>query len=473
MASVLPGVTVQVAAQALPSGPATVTGRLFAAGVTGKGPLGPTVVNGPAGFVRQFGQRTHFDTLSDALRAFWSVGGGQVVVSRVVGPDASVASVTLDDGDAVSTLEVESAWPGDAANDISVEVATDGDGFQLIVTDDGQTVEVWRRLESPEDAALRLQESAYIRATDLGSASVDPNPAVGEFDLTGGDDDRANIVDAQWADAIGRFDADLGPGQVIAPGRETQTGHDQLVDHAAAFGRVAFIDAPQGSDEQDLLTLSLGENRRQAALFAPYVVVPLDGRRRAVPGSAVAAGVAARLDTEAPTAHLGPDFNRAQLVQTRSGRPVVVDVDVEFDDAEHGRLNAAGVNVFRRTAQGVLLRGWRSLSNEPQWVQLSQVRYVMGLSARLADISERFVFRTLTRQTIADYGNRFRAELLGDFEAGALFGDLPDEAYAVDVSEDVNPPEQLQDGILHALVDVTPAPFAERIVIDILKRNLA
>lgn len=473
MTDVLPGVTVQVAAQALPSGDATATGRLFVAGVTARGPVVPTVVGGFASFRRLFGDRTHFDTLTDPLQAFWAVGGGDVVVSRVVGPAATVATVTVDDGDAVPTVRFDAAWPGDAGDDLAVEVATDGDGFQLIVTDDGRVVEVYRRLGSVADAVLALSQSELVRAVDLASVSSDPTPEPGVYQLAGGDDDRANINDQAWKDALDRIDGGFGPGQVAAPGRTSQTGHDQLVDLAAATNRVAYLDGPQGADAAALTAIALGENRRQAALFGPWLNVPLGERIVPVPASMVAAGVTARLDRAAPTAHLAPTLERARLVEERSGRAVVVSVDVDFTDAEHAALNSAGANVFRATRSGVLLRGWRSLSNEPQWVQLSQVRYVMGLSARLADISERFVFATLTRTAIAEYGAQLKSELLADFEAGALFGDVPDDAYAVDVSEDVNPAGQLQQGILHALVDVTPAPFAERIVIDILKRNLA
>ena len=466
MVDVLPGVTVQVAAQALPSGDATDTGRLHVVGVTRKGPVEPTVVTGTSSFERTFGARTHFDTLTDPLQAFFTAGGGQVVVSRVVGAGAQAASATIEDGESTPTLEVEAAWPGEAGDDLSVEVAHDGSRFTLTVFDDGEQVERFVEIESPADAVDATSQSRFIRVSDLGSASADPTPAEGASQLSGGDDDRGNIDDQQWEDALDRIGPEWGPGQVAAPSRTSSTAHSQLIAHAEATNRVAFLDGDQGAGNAQLLSAVDSARSRSAALFAPWIQVSIGGRIRTVPASMIAAAVAARLDQAEPSAGAAPTLALA-------GLPSVLDVDVDFDDDQHGELNGAGVNIFRSGRFGVLLRGWRSTSNEATWEQLNQVRYIMGLSARLADISERFVFANLSAATISEYGAQLSGELLDDFNAGVLAGDDADEAFTVDVSSDVNPVEQLAQGILSAAVSVTPAPAAERIVIQIVKRNLS
>lgn len=464
---VLPGVTVNVAAQAAPSGQATGTGRLLVPGITPKGPIDPTRVTGWASFTRIFGDRTHYSTLHDALYAFWAVGGGEAYVARVVGPAAATASVTLADAELTDTLEIGARDPGDHGDTLTVDVVDEGDTFALVIGEDGVQVERFSRLATPSDAVDRLASSRYVRATDLASGSEDPTPVAGTFDLAGGDDDRAGIGDADWAAALDRFTADYGPGQVAAPGRESDAARAQLVDHAEATRRTAYLDAPQGDNAETLTTLAGELDSRHAALFAPWLDTTIDGRVRAVPASTVAAGLTARLDTEAPTAHLSPDLARSAL-------DAIVDVDVDFTDAEHAQLNGAGVNVFRTTrTSGVLLRGWRTTSDEDAWTQLSQARYVMGLTSRLATLAERFVFRTLTAATITDFGNALKAELKDDFDAGALYGADPDDAYAVDVSEDVNPPDEIAAGRLHGLVAVQVSPYAERVVLDVVKTAIA
>lgn len=463
---VLPGSTVNIGAETAPSGVSTATGRLFTVGITAKGPTVPARVGGLTSYRRIFGRRSHYTTLDHALAAFWAAGGGEVYISRVVGPAATAASVTLQDAELADTLEITARDPGPHGDDLSVGIDVNGDTFDLTVTDGGVQVETWRGLESPTDAADRLADSRFVRATDLASESSDPTPDTGTFDLTGGDDDRASIDDDQWADALDRFDATYGPGQVAAPGRDTTVGRSQLVDHAETYGRVAFLDGSPDASVAELTATVTEHRSRNAAMFAPPLRTTIDGRTRTIPASMVAAGLAARLDRDAPTGHLAPE-------QARSVLDSVSDVTVTFDDDDHADLNGAGVNVFRATRQaGVLLRGWRSTSLDDAWVQLSQVRYIAGLAARLSTIADRFVFRTLTPATIADFGGQLAAELKSDFDAGALFGDTSEEAYTVDVSDEVNPPDQIGSGQLAAAVAVKASPFAERIVIDIVKAPL-
>lgn len=466
MTGILPGVEVRVSAEAIPSGAPTNTGRLFAVGITERGPVEPTAVSGLGAYRRLFGGPKPYDTLATALEAFFaaSEGAGDVVVARVVGPAAANSEVTVNDG-TLDTITFEAVWPGDAGDDITVIVATDGTGFQLTVEFDDEIVERWRELDDVDDAVQTLQASRWIRATNEAASALDP--ANGSYSLTGGDDDRDNIVDAQWEAALDGISVEHGPGQVVAPGRTSTAGRTQLVDHAEATNRIAFVDADEGEGKAGLNGVAAAVDSRQAALFGPWLQFTVGGRIRNVPASVVAAGICARIDDDAPTAHTGPDVGRSAL----SSR--FVNVDVVFEDLDAGELNANGVNLFRTVRGAVLLRGFRSLSTRPEWEQLNQPRYIMSASARLSSISDAYVFRAMTRAVIADYGADLAAELLGDYQDGALFGDTPEDAFNVDVGVDVNPPEQLEQGILRARVEVSPAPLAERIIIDLIKTRIA
>ena len=458
MSSILPGVQVRVSQDEVPAGDTASQGRLHVVGVTERGPTVPTVVSGLGGFVRTYG-RAAWDTLTLALSAFWqaSEGAGDVTVSRVVGPAAVVASKTVSDGTA-NTIEFEASWPGAAGNDIDVIVAADGDGFQVTVTYDGDPVERWRGLANVDDAVQTLQASDWIRAVNDPAGTG--NPSVGTYSLEGGDDDRANITDAQWEAALDAIGVAYGPGQVVAPGRTSADGRGQLVDHAEAHNRVALLDLEEGSSKAQLLTAAGAADSRHAALVGPPVQVRLDGRIRTVPASVVAAGVCARIDVDAPTGHTGPDRGRAGL----SSR--FVSVSDLFDDADAAELNGGGVSLFRPVGGQVLLRGFRTTSGEPGWEQLSQARYVAGLVWRLERIAEDYVFAPLTRATVADFGAELAGVLLADAQAGALFGDDP---YTVDVGQDVNPDGQLADGVLKARVEIVPTATAERIILDLRK----
>lgn len=55
---------------------------------------------------------------------------------------------------------------------------------------------------------------------------------------------------------------------------------------------------------------------------------------------------------------------------------------------------------------------------------------------------------------------------------GALFGETPADAFQVVVDERVNPPNQIEQGVINAKVFVVPVPTLERIEIDLIRVNV-
>ena len=55
------------------------------------------------------------------------------------------------------------------------------------------------------------------------------------------------------------------------------------------------------------------------------------------------------------------------------------------------------------------------------------------------------------------------------YVAGALYGPEPSDAYSVDVGPAVNTEETIANGELHAVLRVRMSPFAELVVIEIVK----
>lgn len=474
MSAVAPGVNVSVGADPVPSGPPTDVGRWFVAGITEKGRTDkPVRVTSYRAFTRRFGERTHFAELADPARLFFSEGGGELVVSRVVGPAASQADVTLTDGDATApqdTLRVIARDPGPHGNDLSITIEHVGGEFTVVVLDDGEESERFAGLADPADAVDALAGSDLVRGEDLASTNADPRPAEATSALTGGDDDRAGVTQTQREAALDRFDRDLGPGQVSMPGQTSAAAHAALVAHAEQRNRVAYLDAAEDATRQQLLDAAGAVNSRQAGLFAPWVQISGEaGRQRSVPPSAFAAGLTGRRDVADPTAHVAPAglAGQAQAAVDISGGGFT-------DPDDIAELNGGGVNLIRsHRIYGVQLYGFRSLSSQAAWRQLTAGRYLVGLSARLEGIAERYVFRTLAPATIADFGNALSAELKRDYQAGALFGDDPDDAYTVDVGDDVNTLEDLAEGRLAADVNVKVAPFGEVVHIRITKQTIA
>jgi phage tail sheath protein FI len=67
---------------------------------------------------------------------------------------------------------------------------------------------------------------------------------------------------------------------------------------------------------------------------------------------------------------------------------------------------------------------------------------------------------------IVSVGNSILNQL---YVQGALFGARPSQAFQVICDPRINPPEDLENGIVNAKVFVTPVPTLERIQIDLIR----
>ncbi|GLW22925.1 hypothetical protein DI270_000520 [Microbispora triticiradicis] len=177
----MPGVNIVTATRSGPGSNAQVVGaRYFVVGLAERGPADRAVpVRSLAQFTDVFGDRVSYSYLYDDIRTHFEEGGVEAVVARVVGPAASVATVSLNDraGSPLATLTVNAANPG--AWGVRVQV-TIRDGaatgtHDLLVYFDGRLVESFLALGSPAAAVTATAQSAYIRVVNQGSTTTAPN----------------------------------------------------------------------------------------------------------------------------------------------------------------------------------------------------------------------------------------------------------------------------------------------------------
>lgn len=483
-----PGVEVTSRAARVSAGLPVSTGTWFVAGLSERGPGDtPVLIPSLTDYESTYGDRVAYGQLWDALDVFFSEGGGEAYVARVVGPGAIKGSLTLMDraGAPIATLRIDALYVGDYSDGVTVEVqdGTTANTFRLIVRHDGVEVERFDNLvmeptTSADYAPDRLATSDWIRGVDLNSATAGAtaNPAVlAATALSAGTDDRANAVDAHWLAALDLFTADLGPGQVSSPGRTSTAAHQQLIDHAADKNRTAYLDTV---DQASKATLDAAANAvevyagaERAGLFGSWVVAPgvseSGGLVRAVPGSAFAAAKTAATDRAFGVAGIAP----AGVI--KGVADYILDIRLPtpgHTDQQYEDLNENGVNMIRSfRGLGVMLYGFRAVSKDAEWLQLTAHRERMALSAELDSQAQRFVFEQNTTQVRADFNAALSGVCLRHYRAGALYGDTPEEAFRVDTSGAVNTTTRIQAGELWAAVYARFAPFAELVRIDIVK----
>lgn len=472
-----PGVT--VTSRELPAGSSYVsdTGQAFMCGPALRGSVdGPITVRNLDQLVEETGDRDTGSLVYDSADAAFREGANVIHYSRVVGPGAAVATVNAPAAGPTASLRIDAANPGSWGAD--VDVVFDGLGNPIQVLLGGDVVE-----ESPaiEDKAAAiawangvgaLEPSLYIRLADIGAGLF---PEDGTYSLVGGDDDRDNATDDEWADALDRFPKELGPGQVSFPGRTTATAHGQLLDHAAARNRYAYLDLPDTATAATLIAakeaVETHDNARYGAAFGRWAVYPglVGGSAgRSVPPSAYLQGLTARSDgsgNHANTAIAGENGILVGAIGFTQPEPT---------ESDRASLNEAGVNMAITKGGTFRNYGFRSLVNavtQPAFLQASAGREFMSLGARGDVLLEAIVFGNVDGKGafLAKAAGMLRGMCLGDFDAGALYGDLPDEAFKVDVGPDVNPTEQLAQGIIKAVIAAKVSPFAEKVRLELVK----
>ena len=470
-----PGVSVSLLELPTPVSDQSDTGTWFAVGTSDRGPANaPMLVQSIDQFNTVYGARQSYSVLYDAMETYFHEGGNRAFVSRVCGPAATSGFKNLLDSGAGISLVVNALGPGawSANYKVGVIAGTGGGAFQIQVQDgSGNVLEQSGDLFTQGGAVAWSNYSNYVRIV-LGATALVP-VVVAPAALSAGADDRSNITDAQWASAMNLFGPALGPGQVSQPGRTTSVAYNQIKTHVEANNRVGILDLPDSPTSAVMKSAAAGVTSRFCATFGPWVVIPglTVGTIRTVPPCALIAGLIASNDPSLSTNTPAAGNNGVSSYCTDLSQP-------DWDDPTRTDLNNNACNVIRRMFGGIRNYGWRALVNptsDPGWVNFGNGRLYMDLSAELNAIGENFMFEQIDGQngsTINLFSAALAGAMLAHFQHGDLFGDTPDQSFVINTGPGVNTLATLANNELHALVTVKMSPFAEAVIIQIVKRQI-
>jgi hypothetical protein len=458
------------AASSLPTDMSTV----FVVGFSEKGPIdAPSIATSFGQYKNVAGEREGSSLLYDWVETHFECGGSKVVWARATGPVPVTASGTLA-GASTSALSVKATSPGDWANDVDVVVSVVETTKRKIVVKLDGVVKQERTIATNVEAVSWASTSPYIRLADHGGGL----PKAATLELAGGDDDRDSATDADWDRARKLMGPDLGAGKHVEPGRTTSSAGEAIAAYCEATGRTCRldgIDGPIAESESLAATLRAQPTARYGGLFWPWAVVKglAPGTTRTVPYTAVDTGLSAR------NASLGLTPNDAAAGDQGIAPEFVVELSqAALDDDEREAANDAGVNIAREMLNGIRTYGYRTLVNpllDDTWLDLANADLDAYIKAKCKAIGERYVFKTIDGRgrLAAQFAADITGEVLGPlFEAGALFGESPEEAYEVRVGADVNTPDTIAEGKLRAIVLVRMSDSAEIVEIEITKEAI-
>ena len=206
------------------------------------------------------------------------------------------------------------------------------------------------------------------------------------------------------------------------------------------------------------------------AYYGPYIE---NGAGQWIPPSPYVTGVAVRR-YRSEGYQFPPAGVKYQLADA-------VGVQIPINSAQQNLLNPDGCNAIR-TLPGypqtaVYIWGGRTRLGNPddaqqklyQFVNTRVILNVVYGSLRKAFDSQIFNvidgFGVIFNQIIS-VGNSILNQL---YVRGALFGARPSDAFQVICDSRINPPEDIENGIVNAKIFVTPVPTLERIQIDLIR----
>lgn len=455
------------------------SGSWFIAGLADRGPTEAVTVRNLAQFSERFGEFVSYGSLYSAADVFFREGGSVLNVTRVVGPAAVKATVTIKNGAAENTMKVTARNAGEWGNSLKFKViAGTGEAYFYQVLEGAVIKEASPELANNAAAvAWAKVNSKLITLEELKATK----PAVAESALATGADDRASILDAHWETAINTsFPKSMGPGQISMPGRTTEAAYKAQLNHAVERNRIALLDsADTPTKATHIANAAIGRNLSKAAgskggLFANWYVVPglATGTVRTVPPSCVEAGILGRLASEGYSPNkpgAGEKYGQSRYALELT-QPA-------WTETEREELNNAGVNVALmksiNSTNVAVTMGFRTMvdpATNPTWLLLSNARLYMEIAAKAGVIADRYVFEEIDGKGIV-FG-KLQGELTGmllPYFPGSLYGESFSDAALVNTGPQVNTPQTISERQINAIIELKMNPFGETVKIYVSK----
>lgn len=273
--------------------------------------------------------------------------------------------------------------------------------------------------------------------------------------------------DASWEETVHAGSDELPP---VFSEEEVYRVQAELLQHCEDLkDRIAVLDAPFVAATSALEGTSLIEkwrssfDSRYGSLYYPWVTVvdPVRtnaGNTRSIPPSGHIAGQFARTDVSQGV-HKAPANVALDWIQ---------DVTVQVDAAQHGFLNARGVNVLRPLmGRAIRIMGARTLSSDPAWKYVNVRRLMVMIASALDAATQWAVFEPNNHGTRSKLHLAISNYLGMLWQQGALAGVSEEESFFVKCDEENNPPAIRANGQMNIDVGIAPAQPFEFIVLRV------
>jgi hypothetical protein len=486
--------------------------------IVGSAERGPTddyrLIESVGQFEEVFGGYEATSTLHQHIQCFFEEGGTRAYVIRVTSTGASGATSPANlsfytgannTGSVGLTVGAVGAgsWADTELNVAIIDGVIDG-SRRAIVTYKSQ--EVYRSGDLTTNAAIAdaLESGAgnYVTAAAVDGVALVATVEAGKT-FSGGNLGNAYIGDQDLVDALDMFVPELGDGVVCIPGtddisRATEIIWDGLQTHAVDNNRIAFVSFEYNSGHSAATSLTaaqtflrLGEGSRldgsyygdtdvetnnasAVAAYWPHVTIPNGtGGSRIISPESFAAAARARAHLQVGPWRPGAGLISAAKFATGLVFPVNSVVGTEANDSR--------INALRVIDGAVRVYGARSISaDETNWRYITFRDVINYVVVQASSRLEPFVFGVIdSRNTLFGSISSALVNLLeplrragGIYEGRDSRNNVIDRGYTVEVSDALNPQQQLAEGTITAKVGLRVSSVGETVNLIITKSGL-
>lgn len=250
---------------------------------------------------------------------------------------------------------------------------------------------------------------------------------------------------------------------VSAPGVEGV--RNDLADHCKRLGdRFAILESKK-TDPEPGPGSSLPKNNPYAALYFPWIWVfdPATTKNILVPPSGHVAGIYARVDTQR-------GVHKAPANEAVAG---ALGLQYDLSKSQQEGLNPQGINCIRNLNGNIYVWGARTLGGDANGSEkyVSTRRLLNFLRESIEEGTQFVVFEPNNpglwqriKRSVGDF-------LLGQWRAGALFGDTPDKAFFVKCDDETNPAHVREAGQVVTEIGVAIVKPAEFVIFKIQQQT--
>ena len=475
---VIPGIYVQE--QQYNLNPLQIDSRCLTgfAGITESGPVNtPVKINSFDEYLKLFGGFDTAGVLPSAVYSFFRCGGKECVVVRVADEKSASCSnlkIKQKGGNIVFSVKTPGHWGNNVSSNVWKE---DEEFFSVSFSYNGKTESYLHLTVDPADERYFEKyindHSDKYRVSHEGTIK-NPEPFIMKM-FSGGKDGIAALSAGNYIGfynglgeyaGIGCFEAYDDIALIAAPDlcwfkkkEDVFAVQKALIDQAERFSnRFAVLDVPKGLSVIEAMEWAKKLSTFYAACYYPFVDVtdPLDKtgiNTIRIPPSGGVCGCIASTDGNKGIFHAPANclYDGA------------VGISDSITSGEQEVLYSAGINILRYfPGRGVKIWGARTLSPEKEWQQINVRRTFDRVCKSLKEGTQWAVFETNNKNLRKRLVRQVTGFLLNLWRDGYFAGSTAEQGFYVRCDEELNPPENIDNGILTfevGLAIVRPAEF--------------